>query len=228
MLHQARVVELELGDTLDIILPPDYVEYIRISWVNKATGKIHPMSINRHAPLGVAYLQDNNASILFDNNGEILEGTTILEATNDALVNPPVEQVSAFPLFPNIGYGTRYDIEQQWNLDTTKNFNGTFNIDNRRIHFSSDNKERIILLEYVSDGLAGREEDMCVHKFCETALYEYVNWNLCKNSMKLPNYEKQNVKREYDRLYRNARLKMMKIKPQEMMQMMKEQKSWLR
>ena len=228
MLHQAKVVELELTDTYDIIIPFDYVEYIRISWVNKATGKIHPMSVNKNTPLGIAHLQDNNAQILFDNDGYILEGSTVIEAVNDALVNPPIEQITQFPMYPNIGFGTRYDIEQQWNLDPSKNFNGTFNIDNKRIHFSTDSKDRVILLEYVSDGLGASESEMCVHKFAEDALYAYVHYNLCKNSIKIPNYEKINVKKEFDRLYRNAKVRMLKIKPQELIATMRAQRAWIR
>jgi hypothetical protein len=228
MLNQAKVVELELNDNYDIILPFDFVNYIRISWVDKSSGKIHPMSVNRSTPLGISHLQANDAQILFDNNGEILEGTTMIEAINESLPNVPIEQSVPYSIYPNVGYGTRYDIEQIWNLDTTVNYNGTFNINNTRIHFSTDNKERIILLEYVSDGLAGKEEEIGVHKFCETALYEYVNYNLCKNSMKIPNYEKANVKKAYDTSYRNARLKMLNIKPNELIQALKQNKMWLR
>lgn len=228
MLNQVKAVELELTDTYDIILPFNYVNYVRISWVNKATGRIMPMAVNRHTPLGVSYLQDNAAAILFDGNGEILEGTTILEATNNDLPSNPIEQINQFPLYPNLGYGTRYDVEQIWNLDTSKNFNGTFNIDNKRIHFSTESAERIILLEYISDGLELLEDDMCVHKFAEIALYEFVNYNLCKNSIRLPNYEKLNVKKEYDRVYRNARLKLLKINPTEFIQALKQNKTWIR
>lgn len=228
ILNQPKAIELELTDTYNIILPPDFVSYIRISWVDRVTGKIRPLSVNRHAPLATAYLQDNKASILFDNDGNILEGTTMLEAYNDALVNPPIEQSSPLLIFPNFGFATRYDIEQQWNLDTARNYNGTFSINNNRIHFSTDNKDRIILLEYISDGLAGEESEMKVHKFAEEALYSYINYNLCKNSIRIPNYEKINVKKEYDRLYRNARVKLLGIKPQEFIQAWKQGKAWLR
>ena len=228
ILNQPKVIELELTDNYDIILPVDYVNYIRISWVDKRTGKIHPMSVNRHTPLGVAYLQDNSASVLFDNNGQILEGTTILEATNDNLTNPPIENSQTFPFAPNLGFFTRYDIEQIWNLDTTKNFNGTFNIDNKRIHFSTDNKERIILLEYISDGLAGSENEMCIPKLAETALYEFIHYNLAKNSIRIPDYEKRNIKKAYDTAYRNARLRMLNIKPQEFIAQLRQAKIWVR
>jgi len=229
-LHQVKAVELELGEANDVILPVNFVSYVRISWVDKVTGQIHPMSENKNFPLGIAYLQDNNADILFDNNGEILEGTTAIEAINDALPAYPIENFNQFPLggFGCFGNYTRYGISPIWNLDTAKNFNSTFTINNQRIHFGSDSHERIILLEYVSDGLDVLEADMKVHKFCELALYEYINRQLSQNSIRIPDYEKRNIKKAYDTAYRNARVKLLGIKGTEFIQMWKTGKTWIR
>jgi len=230
-LHQVKVVELELGEANDIILPPNYVNYVRISWVDKVTGQIHPMSQNRHTPLGIAYLQDNNADILFDNNGEILEGSTAIENINDNLPSNLIPSLTNFPLNGYGYYGgyTRYGIRPTiWNLDTATNFNGTFTINNQRIHFGSDSHERIILLEYVSDGLDVLEADMKVHKYCELALYSFIHRQLSLSSIRVPNYEKLNIKKAYDTEYRNARVKMLGIKPTEFLQSFKQGKQWIR
>jgi hypothetical protein len=229
-LHQVKVVELELGEANDIILPVNYVNYVRISWVDKKTGQIHPMSLNTKTEIGTAYLQDNNAGILFDNNGEILEGTTAIEAINDSLPSNPIENFNQFPLG---GYGywngyTRYGISPIWNLDTAKNFNGTFTINNQRIHFGSDSHERIILLEYVSDGLDVLEADQKVHKFAEQALYSYIHRQLSISNIRVPNYEKLNIKKEYDTQYRNARVKLLGIKNTEFLQAWKQSRIWIR
>jgi len=229
-LHQVKVVELELGEANDIILPPNYVNYVRISWVDKNTGQIHPMSENRHFPLGIAYLQDNAADILFDNDGEILEGSTAIEAINDSLPSRPIEDYQNFPINGYGCYGgyTRYGISPIWNLDTSKNFNGTFTINNQRIHFGSDSHERIILLEYVSDGLDVLEADMKISKMCEIALYSFIHRQLSLSSIRVPNYEKLNIKKAYDTEYRNARVKMLGIKPQEFIQAWKAGKQTIR
>lgn len=230
-LHQVKVVELELGETNDIILPPDYVNYVRISWVDKVTGQIHPMSLNRNTQIGTAYLQDNDADILFDNDGEILEGTTIMEALTNSLPSNPIENYQNFPLNGYGCYGnyTRYGIRQPiWNLNTATNFNGTFSINNQRIHFGTDSHERIILLEYVSDGLEALEADIKCHKFAEQALYSYIHRQLSMNSIRVPDYEKRNIKKEYDTQYRNARVKLLGIKPQEFIQAFKQGKTTIR
>ena len=227
-LNQVRAVELELNDANNIILPVDFVQYVRISWVDQRTGRIRPMSQNRHTPLGVAYLQDNVGDILFDNNGEILEGTTAIEAINDNLPANPSD-------FPNYPYGcfgiySRYQLDPIFNYDTTINSNGTFNINDKRIHFGADSTSRIILLEYISDGLQVAEDEIKIHKFAEVALYDYIHHNLAKAMIatRVPDYEKRNLKKAYDTSSRNARLKLLKINPTELIQLWKAGKTTIR
>lgn len=230
-LHQVKAVELELGEANDVILPPDFIDYVRISWIDKVTGILHPMSQNKNRVLSISYLQDNEANILFDNNGEILEGTSLAEGIEDSLPAFPIENFQNFPLNGYGCYGgyTRYGIRQPiWNLDTSRNFNGTFTINNQRIHFGSDSHERIILLEYVSDGLDVLEADMKVHKFAELALYNFINNQLAQNSIRLPDYEKRRVRKEYDTAYRNAKVKLLNFKPQEFIQAWKQGKQTIR
>ena len=230
-LSNVKVVELELGDNLDIIKPYDYVDYVRISWVNKVTGRIMPMSVNRHTPLGIAHLQDNEAEILFDGNGDVLKGTTAIEAINDILPhnnNDFSNGACGFGGYGAFAWGSRYRIDAIWNLDTAKNFNGTFSIGEKRIHFSSESEERIILLEYVSDGNDLIEKDMKVHKFAEDALLAYIHNRLAINSIRIPDYEKRRLKKEYDTLYRNARVRLLGIKPQEFIASWRQGKEWIR
>lgn len=227
-LNEVRAIELELNDANNIILPVDYINYVRISWVNQQTGRIQPMSQNRHVPLATAYLQDNTGDILFDNDGEILEGTTALEAINNNL--PANASLNDYPNWP---YGcfngySRYGIDPIFNLDTTRNFNGTFEINDKRIHFGADSTSRIILLEYISDGLQVAEDEIKIHKFAEVALYDYIHYNLSKNSIRVPDYEKRNLKKAYDTSSRNARLKLLKINPTEFIQMWKAGKTIIR
>jgi len=220
-LHEPKVVELDLGDQLDIIKPQDFVDYIRISYVDKVNGRIMPMSENRHSPLGVAYLQDNDANILFDNDGDILIGTTILEQQGD--------KIQGVSVTPDGNCLTGYWIDRPiYNMDTTQNANGTFSQDKSRIHFSSDSKFKTILLEYVSDGLEVAEDKIKVHKFAEQALYASVNYELVKNSIKVPDYEKRNAKKERDTLVRNAKIRKLGIKVQEFIGAWKASKQWIR
>lgn len=216
-LREVKAVELELGDTLDIILPPDYINYARISYVNADTGDLMILSANTKSPIATAYLQDHNADILFDDNGFILEGTTFFAGLNDK-----VKQRSVMGSSLN---------ETEFQLDTTQNANGTFTIDTRvgKIHFSSDNASRVIMLEYISDGLEySNESDIKVSKMAEEALYNFVNYELVRNVFGVPMYEKNEAKKMWFASYKNAKIAIMNVKISDVMLCLNAKRKWIR
>jgi hypothetical protein len=154
-------------------------------------------------PLATAYLQDHTAAILFDDQGFILEGSTYFASINDK------ENQSEI-----LNYHT------QCTIDPTRNANGTFHIDTRqgRIHFSSDNASRVIMLEYISDGLEySNESDIKVTKLAEEALYNFVNYHLMFPLSGVPLYEKNEAKKGWTSSYQNAKIALMNIKISDVM-----------
>lgn len=228
-LREVKSVELELNDTLDIIVPPDFVQYVRISYVNPNTGECMVLSINEKMPLATSYLQDNKANILFDNDGYILEGTTLLAEIND---NPEKDQLLKSRSFIGACNGyCSYANETFWGLDTSQNINGTFNIDKRsgRIHFSSDNLTRVLLLEYISDGLElSNESDIKINKLAEIALYNWVNWNLLSTKLGVQEYIIRRAKKDYDTTYRNSKIALMNIKATDVAHYISGRKQWIK
>lgn len=217
-LKEVKVVELELGEDLSIITPPDYVQYVRISWLNKQTGQFRPISENRRMAIATAYLQDHEAKILFDDQGNILEGTSASELIHSNQSNNGVNDYCLCD-------------DQKWSLDTSKNGNGDFNIDKRagKIRFSSDNEERIIILEYISDGLEySNESDIKVNKMAEMALYAYVTWNLSSLKIGIQEYIVNRYKKDFDTKFRNCKIKMMNLRVSEVALMLQGQKRWIR
>lgn len=221
-LREVKAVELELGDTLDIILPPDYVNYVRISYVNAETGDLMVLSRNTKVPLATAYLQDHNAEILFDNNGFILEGTTAMAELKDKVNKKTVLNYCEF---------YRDYSGANFRLDTTKNANGTFNIDTKlgKIHFGSENASRVLMLEYISDGLEySNEDDVKVSKLVEQALYRFVNYNLMIPMKDVPMYEKNDAKKMWGAEYQNAKIAMMDIKMSDIMLFLNAKRNWFK
>jgi hypothetical protein len=217
-LREVKKVELELGDTLDIILPPDYVNYVRISYVNPESGELMVLSRNEKMAMATSYLQDHDAEILFDDKGFILEGSTFYSHLNDK-VNKRIFEGGTGCVHPD------------FSLDTTQNANGYFNIDTRagKIHFSSDNASRVIMLEYISDGLEySNESDIKVSKFAEEALYNFVNYELLRNIFGLPMYEKIAAKKSWESAYKNAKIAQMNIKISDVMLFLNAKRKWIR
>ena len=219
-LREQKSVELELGDTLDVIMPPDYLNWVRISYVNPETGELMVLSSNPKTPQATAYLQDHDAEVLFDDDGFVLEGTTYFAELNDKVTTRKI-----------IGPVCGYLGESRWGLDVTKNANGTFNIDKRsgKIHFSSDTASRVIMLEYISDGLEySLESDIKVHKLAEIALYNYVHYNLLSVQKDVPMYEKNEAKKLYYATFRNAKIKLLDFKVSDIQLVLNARNQWIR
>jgi hypothetical protein len=219
-LREVKAIELELGDTLDIILPPDYVEYVRISYVNPDTGELMVLSNNTKTPFTTSYLQDHSGSILFDDDGFVLEGTTLFSELNDAVKERKIYDPYC-----------QSSMETNFKLDPTINANGTFTIDTRqgKIHFSSDNAIRVLMLEYISDGLEySNESDIKVSKKAEEALYNFVNYELMRNIFGIPMYEKMAAKKSWESSYKNAKIAMMNIKISDIMLTLNGKQKWIK
>ncbi len=218
-LNEPRGCEIELNDTLTAIFPPDYVNFIRVSYVNQYTGKLMPMTINRDINTYSAYLQDQNANILFDQDGYILEGSTL----NAQLESNPKNIIS-------------YDFDQNCNignnnfgLDISKNNNGNFNITQDGIHFGSDALSKVIMLEYLSDGLENNDDkNIKINKILETTVYAYVKYQLLTNSDKVQEYAIRRAKDEFFALKRNATIKLMNVRYQDVMFLLNGRKNWLK
>lgn len=233
-LKEVKAVELELGSTLDIILPPDYVSYVRISWVHPQTGDLMPLSKNTKLPLATAYLQDNDAEILFDNDGYALEGTSNFQLLKDQVKNAE-NSISVLGCGVSCS-GCQYENggclnTAMYKVDTSRNANGYFNIDTRqgRIHFSSDNASRVLMLEYISDGLEYTEEsDIKINKMAEYSLNAWINWNLLNNRLGIQEYIIRRAKKDYDTAFRNTKIKLMDLRTHELIHTINQSNKWIK
>jgi hypothetical protein len=201
------------------------MDYIRVSWLNETTGDLMPMAHNNKLPLTTAYLQDHKANILFDANGYVLEGDSATNALNDD--RNRLRQTTDVLTNFNEGFGDYY---QYFRIDTSVNINGSF-IYNKELgvfHFPSTVANKIIVLEYISDGLESLSEaDIKINKFAEYALYNWVNWNILNIKNGAADYEVRRAKRDYDTAYRNAKIRLMGLKVAEVNQWIKKRNTWI-
>lgn len=213
-------VELELSTSLTIALPHDFINYVRISWVDDC-GKLHPLAIDNSYNLAQAYLQDNDYNFLFDNQGDILQGTHI----QDRVGCRPLQfrdfsidgaESFVFPFYYESG---------PYNTNRSKIFkNGSYRIDKTRgiIQFSSDVDGRTIVLEYLSDGLFQRaDDDIMVHKFSEESVYSYVYWMLIRMRRNVPQNEKQAAKKDFFNFRSIAKRRIQPLRYEEVRQVLK-------
>ena len=226
VLREIRAVRLELSPSLMVTLPPDYINYVRISWVDDK-GILHPMAKNENISMAESYLQDNNYNLLFDNEGCVLQddGSPALAST---VVNSGTE-----------GYYNQYEFcntEFQPNKNMTNVYsNGSYKIDKNRgvIFFDSSAFGREIVLEYISDGLftgceGQPETDIRVHKFAEMALLDFIYFELIKRRRNVPYNEKDRARKEFYNSKRRTKRRISTIRADELRQAFKGSSKWIK
>lgn len=217
VLNEVISIEFDLNPTLIIPLPHDFVQYVRISWVDDK-GKLHPLAIDNSNNLAQAYLQGDEYEYLYDEDGDILQGDHIqdLEGSSIDLSN----EVDS-------GYDNPYLSTPNYNVDRSKVFkNGSYKIDKERgiIQFSSRVADKTIVLDYISDGLFQREDqDIRIHKFAEQAAYDYIFWKLIQFRRNVPANRIMLAEKQWWNSRRIAKRRIKPIRYEELRQVMKSQ-----
>ena len=213
ILPSVKSQEIELGPSLGMILPQDYVNYVKLTWTD-SVGLEHVIypAINTSNPTPI--LQDHRFQYLFDEqNRELLtaeESETKKRFDNGSKGNG-IEGINA-------SYGRRYGL-----TPSSAQSNGVFYIDQSVgiIYFDSSLSNKIITLKYVSDGVSGKDEDITLHKFAEEAMYKHIAHSLLSTRTNVPEYMVARFKKEKAAAKRNAKLRLSNIKIEEIAQVMR-------
>lgn len=189
------MIEMTVGAEGYIVMPQDYVSYNRISLVvtDGATRRLVPLDINYNINTAIGYLQDNDAQIFFDDNGNII--------TSDASNTYNMPYSSYQFAGSCLGNGG------QPYLDASKfSEYGEFSVDEEkgRIVFSSNVIDKEVVVEYNSDGLQWEyfdESEIKIHKYFEEAVKDGTYFRCIAKRMTVP----ANEKRRAQDLYKTSR-----------------------
>lgn len=219
LLPSTKAIEIELGPQLYMILPQDYVNYVKFTWTDSLGLErvIYP-AIKSSNPKAI--IQDSQYEYTYDNNGQILyanESETLKRFDRATNIRTLEENYNNWDIMAVQNYGRRYGAEPQ----STQN-NGVFYIDHLKglAHFSSDLTGKIITLKYISDGL-GSDDEMVVHKLAEEAIYKYIAHAVLATRANTPEYLIARFKREFVAARRNAKIRLSNIKIEEIAQVMR-------
>jgi hypothetical protein len=234
-LRSVKSQELTIPPSLSLVLPQDYVNYVQLSWIDGLGVKhvIYPTTLTSN-PNQVP-LQDNNGLPMQDIYGNLAQSTQSL--TNDRWRSADQTALDGqlnVNNFTNanvydwgwwkMAYGQRYGLNPE-----VSQKNGWFTIDERRgvLAFSSDLANQLIILEYVSDGLA-YDEDTHVPKLAEDALYTHIMYSILSTKANFPEYIVQRYKKERSAKLRNAKIRLSNIKLEEFTQVMRGKSKWIK
>ena len=227
--------ELTIPASLNIVLPQDYVNYVNVSWIDTYGVKrpIFPTNNLTTIPYNTP-VQDNKGVPTQDNFGENIEGTSItkerFDSMNTDILNNDFD-LDDWAYFSNAyGYNGNWNMGQFYGADPQySNVNGYFTIDERegKMSFSSDLADKLIVLEYVSDGLA-YDKDTKVPKLAEEALYASILHYIVSTRANQPEYLVQRLRKDKSSKLRNAKIRLSNIKLTEIVQVMRGKSKWLK
>jgi len=234
---EVKILELDVCDNLRFILPPDYVNWVRISMYKDNV--LMPLTENIQTNYSDAYLQDNNCRILFDQDGDVLKPEySNLDVDRITKQKKSIYLNENSPFDQTLGYCCDgywyfdYAIGARYGLNTeTANINPTFKIDNKGgvINFSSGMAGELCVLEYVSDGLYnGDDSQITVNKLFESYVYAYIKYEILTNKLGVQEYVVARAKKEKTALLRNAKIRISNIHPSRLLMNLRGQNKWIK
>jgi len=237
--------ELTIPPTLSVIMPQDYVNYVQLSWIDDNGVKriIYPTTLTSN-PMEKP-LQDNNITDnsnygfsfpsegygipMQDQFGENLDGTSMTEERWES-VHPFLQQQWD-------DYGSIWGERREWGLlgqryglqPEIAQSNGWFTINDRegKFSFSSNLREKLIILEYISDGLA-YNEDAKIPKMAEEALYMHIAYSILSTRVGVNEYVVQRFKKDRRAALRNAKIRLSNTKLNEFIQILRGKSKWIK
>lgn len=235
-LKSVKSQELTIPSSLSVPMPQDYVNYVNMSWVDTSGIKhiIYPTTLTSN-PYSIP-LQDSDGIPTQSNFNNNLKGTSQTEnnwsnnnigTLNEALRNDSSAWANVYGGGFGTGYGTEsglYGLQPE-----IAQINGWFTINDRKnkFSFSSDLADKLIILEYISDGLAS-DGDTKIPKMAEEAMYAYISHAIISTRSNQPEYIVNRLSREKAAKLRNAKIRLSNIKLDEFTQVMRGKSKWIK
>jgi len=207
--------EIVVPASLTMVLPQDYVNYIKLTWSDSAGIEhiVYP-AIKTSNPLQVQQ----------DADGVYQYNSTALDTDNTSTTNANFSTLSASQNTDDFIDDTYWPAEgSRFGLDPQHaQTNGSFFIDELtgKIYFSSNISGKTVILKYISDSL-GTDAEMKVHKLAEEAMYKHMAYGILSARSDVQEYIVQRFKKEKFAETRKAKLRLSNIKLEEITQILR-------
>ena len=225
VLKSFKSQEIEVPNTLSMILPQDYVNYIKLVRIGE-DGLERPLYPANRTSDPFAISQDTDGNYQFtDTDSDEVTDTLTEQIPSNTSTNFQSQSPINYQMY-DINYASDIEISvegRRYGLDPSHaQMNGSFFIDNLRglIKFGAALAGETITLHYVSDGL-GTDSEMIVHKFCEEACYKHIAYGILSTKSNIPEYLVQRYKKERFAETRKAKIRLSNIKIEEFTQVLR-------
>tara|TARA_A100001515_G_C4553372_1_gene204205 strand:+ start:67 stop:975 length:909 start_codon:yes stop_codon:yes gene_type:complete len=217
--------EIEVPATLVMVMPGDYVNYVKLSWSDGAGIEhvIYPTKYSSNPKditetpedWGGFTISGATDDLAFDEDSDTW--TNYKANTPSANENIDEEDDYFWPL-----QGGRYGIDPQH-----AQINGSFYIDEAagKFHFSSNLSGKTLILKYISDGLVTNSDhngldlsSTLVPKLAEEAIYKWILYGVLLSRKDTPGGLLAEIKKQRFAETRKAKIRLSNIKLEELTQ----------
>ena len=233
---EIKNLELTVYDDLRFVLPPDYVNWVKLYLFQGNT--LRELTENIQVQTAVSYIQSATASFTYDGDGNATEVDSTLDTSrtsgklNSIYLNQNNEAdangncIDCEDDIYNSRIGARYGLNTE-----TANINPTFTIDKKAgvINFDSTMANKQCVLQYISDGMEnGDDSKMSVNKLFEDYIYAYVQYALLNSKFGVQEYIVNRARKNKQALLRNAKIRLSNIHPGRLLMNMRGQAKWIK
>lgn len=210
--------EIEIPDSLTMLLPHDYVNYVKLSW-SDSSGIEHVIYPQSKSSNPTAITQDANGAYTYNSDGTL--ATTDSNTWANFKTHTPSENKKDDHNYDN----EMYDLNtgQRYGTDPMHaQVNGSFFIDNNKgnIHFSSNLSGKTVILKYLSDSM-GTLDEMVVHKYAEEAMYKCIAYAILCTKSNVQEFIVRRFGKQKFAAVRTAKLRLSNLKIEELTQVLR-------
>tara|TARA_R110000744_G_scaffold175014_6_gene293786 strand:- start:2413 stop:3624 length:1212 start_codon:yes stop_codon:yes gene_type:complete len=227
--------EIEIPPSLKMILPQDYVNYVKFS-VKDSSGtervlypaikSSDPFAIKQKTNGDYDFDIDNDTAFDLDDTVNLIspDNSDTWNSYKSATSNESNHHTHNHDHDHNDQNNKRYGLDPQ-----NAQVNGSFYINDAEgyVHFGSSLAGSTVTLKYISDSL-GTDDEMVVHKFAEEALYKHIMYGILSTRMNIPEHVVQRFKKERFAETRKAKLRLSNIKIEEITQILRGKSKFIK
>jgi hypothetical protein len=233
---EIKNLELTVYDDLRFVLPPDYVNWVKLYLFQGNT--LRELTENIQVQSAVSFIQSSTSSFTYDsdNNATVVSSTLDAARTDGSLNSIYLNQnneadangncIDCDDDIYNSRIGARYGLNTE-----TANINPTFTIDKKAgvINFDSTMANKQCVLQYISDGMEnGDDSKMSVNKLFEDYIYAYVQYALLNSKFGVQEYIVNRARKNKQALLRNAKIRLSNIHPSRLLMNMRGEDKWIK
>lgn len=233
---EIKSLELQVYDDLRFVLPPDYVNWVKLYLLKNNT--LRELVENIQVQSANSFVQSGTSSFTYDGDGNatIIDSDLDTERKSGALNSIYLNQNNEGDIntvcndcdddLYNSRIGARYGLNTE-----TANINPTFTIDKKAgvINFDSTMANQQCVLQYISDGMeSGDDSKISVNKLFEDYIYAYIQYAILNSKFGVQEYIVNRARKNKQALLRNAKIRLSNIHPSRLLMNLRGEDKWLK